>query len=91
MLHENDLDSELVELARMEVNLHEKLEGVMSSQAYTMGGIEDKLRQWLQKVRDIATQHNVQLYTITLALSCPPGIQASFTWQTKDKGNKVVC
>ncbi len=90
MNSQNDLALELSELLSIEAGIRENVIGVTSPKAYAMAGIEDKLRQWLKKVQEIAAHHDVQSYTITLALSWPPGIQASFTWLTKKDEDKEI-
>ncbi len=81
---------ELSELLSIEAGIRENVMAVTSPRAYAMVGIEDKLKQWLKKVQEIAAQYGVKDYTITLALSWPPGIQASFTWSTEDKSRGIV-
>lgn len=85
MNSQDKLAHELSELLNIEAGIQEIVMGTMRPKVYDMAGIEDKLRRWLKKVQEIATQYGVKEYTITLALSWPPGIQASFTWLTKDK------
>lgn len=85
MNSQDKLGHELSELLSIEAGIRGNLIGVTSPKAYAMAGIEDKLQQWLKKVQEIAAQYDVKEYTITLALSWPPGIQASFTWLMKDK------
>jgi hypothetical protein len=89
MNSQDNLVHELSELLSIEAGIRENLIGVTSPKAYAMAGIEDKLRQWLKKVQEIAAQYDVKAYTITLALSWPPGIQASFTWSTEDKDRGI--
>ena len=90
MNSQDNLVHELSELLSIEAGIRENIVGVMSPKAYAMAGIEDKLKQWLKKVQEIAAQYGVKDYTITLALSWPPGIQASFTWSTKDKDRRIM-
>jgi len=85
MNNQDKLADELSELLNIEVEIRETVIGTTSSKTNAMAGIGDKLRQWLKKVQEIAAQHDVQSYTITLSLGWPPGIQASFTWLTEDK------
>lgn len=85
---QENLVQDLSELLNIEAGIRESVVGVTYPQVYAMAGVEDKLRQWLNKVQGIATQYNVAQYTITLALSWPPGIQASFTWSQKKDGAK---
>ena len=93
MNSQDKLAHELSELLSIEAGIRENISmDVMSPKAYTVAGIGDKLQQWLKKVQEIAAQNDVKEYTITLALSWPPGIQASFTWSAESSikgGSKV--
>ncbi len=86
---QDNLVHELSELLSIEAGIRENVIGVTSPKAYAMTGIEDKLKEWLKKVQEIAARYGVQDYTITIALSWPPGIQASFTWSTEDKDKGI--
>jgi len=86
MNRQEELVHELSELLTIEAGIREVTIGITSPKAYAISGIEDKLRQWLRKVQEIAAKYDVKDYTITLALSWPPGIQASFTWSAKVSG-----
>ena len=53
--------------------------------SYDLSGIEDTLKKWLDKIREIAQKYGPASYTITTGI--PLGVNASFSWPTQPGGN----